>query len=191
MDVGKEDMINAHTIRHLATLQPSVPAPSKRHLVCAMAERSREGRRRQRISFRLRSTEDSANLGKERREGRRECKRKKKVAMSGGRELEHQLANYCFYTCNSFCACILLNQEQYVIALRTFKTPPLWAEITRPQIRSFNREPVLPLDYLGRHWHHSRDKMDQAFPSVFPYCKRSKTGRWEGLGMRVGFQHTK
>ena len=62
-------VIDAHTIRHLATLQPRVPAPSKRHLVCAMAERSRDGRRRQRISFRLRSTEDSANLERERREG--------------------------------------------------------------------------------------------------------------------------
>ena len=76
--------IDAHTIRHLATLQPSVPAPSKRHLVCAMAERSREGRRRQRISFRLRSTEDSANLGRERREGRKECKRKKKLLRQVG-----------------------------------------------------------------------------------------------------------
>ena len=27
--------------------------------------------------------------------------------------------------------------------------------------------------------------MDQAYPSVFAYCKRSKTGRWEGLGMRL------
>ena len=79
-------MINAHTIRHLATLQPSVPAPSKRHLVCAMAERSREGRRRQRISFRFRSTEDSANLGRERREVKKDCERRE-AATSGGREL--------------------------------------------------------------------------------------------------------
>lgn len=89
-------VIDAHTIRHLATLQPRVPAPSKRHLVCAMAERSRDGRRRQRISFRFRSTEDSANLGRERREWWRECKRKE-VATSGGRELQLQLAIYCFY----------------------------------------------------------------------------------------------
>ena len=89
-------VIDAHTIRHLATLQPRVPAPSKRHLVCAMAERSRDGRRRQRISFRLRSTEDSANLERERREWWRECKRKE-VATSGGRELQLQLAIYCCY----------------------------------------------------------------------------------------------
>ena len=31
--------------------------------------------------------------------------------------------------------------------------------------------------YLSRHWHNSCDKMDQAFPSVFAYCKRSETGR--------------
>ena len=35
-----------------------------------------------------------------------------------------------------------------------------------------------PSVYLGRHCHHSHDKMDQAFPSVFPYCKQLKTGRW-------------
>ena len=42
-------------------------------------------------------------------------------------------------------------------------------------------------DYLGRHSWHSRDKMDQAFPSVFAYCKQSKAGRREGLGMRLLF----
>ena len=41
--------------------------------------------------------------------------------------------------------------------------------------------PCLSLSvYLGRHWRHSRDKIYQAFP-----CKRSKTGRWEGLGTRL------
>ena len=51
------------TSRHLATLHPRVPAPRRRHLVSAMAGRSRDGRMRQRISFRFRSTEDSASLG--------------------------------------------------------------------------------------------------------------------------------
>ena len=36
-----------------------------------------------------------------------------------------------------------------------------------------------PSVYLGRHWCHSRDKWYQVSPSVFAYCKRSKTGRWE------------
>lgn len=51
------------TRRHLATLQPRVPEPSSRQLVLATASRSSSGRSRQRISFRLRSTADSANLG--------------------------------------------------------------------------------------------------------------------------------
>ena len=33
---------------------------------------------------------------------------------------------------------------------------------------------------------HSRDKIDQVLPLRFVYCKQSKTGRWEGLGMRLG-----
>lgn len=45
-----------------ATLQPSVPAPSKRHLVDTTLSKSREGTSRQRINFRLRSTDDSASL---------------------------------------------------------------------------------------------------------------------------------
>ena len=36
--------------------------------------------------------------------------------------------------------------------------------------------PLSPSVYLGRHWRHSRDKIYQPFPSIFAYCKRSKTG---------------
>ena len=50
------------TIRHLATLQPSVPAPSNRHLVEATQSKSSEGSSRHRMSFRFRSTDDSASL---------------------------------------------------------------------------------------------------------------------------------
>ena len=57
----------------------------------------------------------------------------------------------------------------------------------RPLARSFDGGPLPPSVYLGRHWHHSRDKWYQAFPLYFAYCKRSKTGRWEGLGMRLLF----
>ena len=51
------------TMRHLATLQPSVPAPSNRHFVEETASRSSDGISLHLISFRFRSTEDSASLG--------------------------------------------------------------------------------------------------------------------------------
>ena len=38
----------------------------------------------------------------------------------------------------------------------------------------FNWGPFPHFVYLGRHCHHSHDKMDQ----VFPYCKQLKTGQW-------------
>ena len=39
---------------------------------------------------------------------------------------------------------------------------------------SVNQGPLPPFVYLGRQWHHSYDKMDQAFtPSIFAYYKRS------------------
>ena len=58
-------------MRQRATLQPRVPAPSRRHFVCVIVSRSRVGRSRHFISLRLRSTEDSASLGGE-EEGRGE-----------------------------------------------------------------------------------------------------------------------
>lgn len=50
------------TIRVLATLQPRVPAPSNRHLADTIFSKSRVGTNRQHINFKLRSTDDSANL---------------------------------------------------------------------------------------------------------------------------------
>lgn len=50
------------TMSVLATLQPRVPAPSKRHFVFTTLSRSKEGTSLQRISFRFRSTDDSASL---------------------------------------------------------------------------------------------------------------------------------
>ena len=44
-----------------------------------------------------------------------------------------------------------------------------------------------PSVYLGGHWRHSRDQMDQAFPLHFAYCKKSKTGWWEGLETKATF----
>ena len=51
------------TMRHLATLQPRVPEPSRRHLVLQILSKSRSGINRQRINFRLRSTAEAASLG--------------------------------------------------------------------------------------------------------------------------------
>lgn len=48
--------------RHLATLQPRVPAPNNKHRVCEIACKSSEGNNRHLINLRLRSTEDSDNL---------------------------------------------------------------------------------------------------------------------------------
>ncbi len=51
-----------HTSSALATLQPKVPEPNNKHLVCDTLVRSSSGRRRHRINLRFRSTADSANL---------------------------------------------------------------------------------------------------------------------------------
>ena len=51
--------------------------------------------------------------------------------------------------------------------------------------------PTPPSVYLGRHWRHSHDKIDQAFLLLY-FCilKRLKTGQWEGLGTRLGTRQT-
>ena len=46
-----------------------------------------------------------------------------------------------------------------------------------------------PVCLPSRHWHHSRDKMDQAFPLHFCILKAIKTGQWVGLEMRLGRTH--
>ena len=50
--------------------------------------------------------------------------------------------------------------------------------------RGLSDRPIIP---LGRHWHHSCDKMYSVPPppSVCIHCKWSKTGQWGSLGMRV------
>lgn len=56
-------MINSRlTIKVLATLQPRVPAPSSRHFADTIFSKSSVGTNRQHINFKLRSTDDSANL---------------------------------------------------------------------------------------------------------------------------------
>lgn len=49
-------------IKVLATLQPSVPAPRRRHFADTTFSKSRVGTNRQHINLRLRSTDDSASL---------------------------------------------------------------------------------------------------------------------------------
>jgi len=48
---------------------------------------------------------------------------------------------------------------------------------------SFDRRPLPPSVYLGRHWSHSRDKNGPGLPPLFLHT--AKTGRWEGLGTRL------
>lgn len=55
--------------RHLATPQPKVPEPIRRQRVLASNSTSKAGSNRHRMSFKFRSTEDSANLGKKKGEG--------------------------------------------------------------------------------------------------------------------------
>ena len=56
------DSYKFHTKRHLATLQPSVPAPRRRHFVCEILFRSSDGRSLHCINLRFRSTDDEASL---------------------------------------------------------------------------------------------------------------------------------
>ena len=80
------------------------------------------------------------------------------------------------------------NLEQYVFLLRECwkLQPALGAETTRYGLKRvlLMGEPPPPLstkvdtDVI-------HDKIYQAFPPIFAYCKRSKTGPWESLGMRL------
>ena len=56
------------------------------------------------------------------------------------------------------------------------KNVPLqvWNEERMRRMRSFSRGSLPPSVYLGRHRCHSRDKIYQAFPLCFAYCKQSK-----------------
>lgn len=60
--MGLHFLFFCHTISVRATLQPNVPAPRRRHLVLTTLSRSREGTSLHLISFRFRSTDDSASL---------------------------------------------------------------------------------------------------------------------------------
>ena len=71
--------------------------------------------------------------------------------------------------------------------------PPIertrFAPAFEPGAARFSLCEHLKFQHLGQKlWCHSAD---QASPSVFAYCKRSKTGRCEGLGTRLLLNHSK
>ena len=59
----------------------------------------------------------------------------------------------------------VLNKEWYVFHFTNVQNSRAWDRNyqKKSKARSFNRGPL----YLGGHWCHSHDKMDQAFPHSF------------------------
>ena len=71
-------------------------------------------------------------------------------------------------------------------ASQTFKTPALGTETTRKGLRLvLSTGPLPPSVYLGDTDVIHVIKWTRPSPSIFAYCKRSETGRWEGLGTRL------
>ena len=84
-------------------------------------------------------------------------------------------------------ALFVLNQEQYGFHFANVWNSSTWGRNykIRPLAHSFDGGlPSLSV-YLGRHWRHSHDKMDQAFLLRFCILEAIKTGRWESLGTRL------
>ena len=71
---------------------------------------------------------------------------------------------------------------------RTFETPALGGETTSSFFCLGDASP--PSVYLGRHNVVRVIKWTRPSPSIFACCKRSKTGRWEGLGVRLDDKHS-
>ena len=72
-------------------------------------------------------------------------------------------------------------------ASRMFETPVLGTETTRKGLKLFLSigESLPPLSTYVDTDIINVIKWTRPSPSVFAYCKRSKTGRWEGLGTRL------
>ena len=83
---------------------------------------------------------------------------------------------------NAFRACVLCF-EPGAVRFSLCERSKLLSSFFR--VLSIGDPPPSAYLHVGRHWCHSCDKMDQAFPLVFAYCKWSRTGRWEGLGTRL------
>ena len=85
--------------------------------------------------------------------------------------LQKEWAWALFFQCLSKCwISELLQMENLDVCYRT-KMNKFWGGLGIPSLSV----------YLGRHWHHSHDRNDQAFSLHFVYCKQSKTELWEGL----------
>ena len=71
-----------------------------------------------------------------------------------------------------------------VLSIREAKNVPLLFQSKERvhKMHSFNRGSLPPSVYLGRQ---NVIKWTRPSPSIFAYCKQSKTGRWEGLGTRL------
>ena len=80
-------------------------------------------------------------------------------------------------------AFFVFNQEQYAFRFANVQNSSAWGRNykIRPLARSFNGDPTPSIydDII----HVINDTRPS--PSVFAYCKQSKTGRWAGLGTRL------
>ena len=63
----------------------------------------------------------------------------------------------------------VLNRERYAFRFANVQNSSTWGRKYKiwHLARSFDRGPLPPSVYLGRHWRHSRDKWYQAFPLRF------------------------
>ena len=89
---------------------------------------------------------------------------------------------------NTFCTCSSFwSRRQYVFHFVSVQNSCAWGR-NYMQARSFNGG-LLPLStYEGTNIIHMI-KWTRPSPSVFVYCKWSRTGQWEGLGTRLS-QHS-
>ena len=92
--------------------------------------------------------------------------------------------------CNSFQVCVGRMFSHMIFHFTKVWNSSAWYGNYNKRLQgwSFNWEPSPTLStYLGRHWCHSCDKMDQAFPLRFCILGNKNNKRWEGLGMRLVF----
>ena len=82
-------------------------------------------------------------------------------------------------------AIFILNQEQYIFHFMNIQNSSAWGQKLQDKASSsfFDGGPLPRSVYLGRHW------CTRPSPSIFAYCRQSKTGRWEGLGTRLAHLH--
>ena len=81
----------------------------------------------------------------------------------------------------------VLNQERHAFRFANVRNSSAWGRNykTRHLAHSFDRWPLPPSVYLGGTDIIHMINDTRPSPSVFAYCKQSKTGQWEGLGTRL------